>query len=343
MKNTKQPNTRRLGGLFRGALSSGLICLFCPAVAQADYIPSAADGAWEIGATWSGGAVPGAADYANVNNHNVTLGSAVNVTKLATDNAGVLTVNSGGSLTVNTTSEFVGGSVAINSGATLTTGNYIHIGSAGKNANVTVNGTSNVANSTYLGHFTHGNTTSSLTIGNGGVYNGGSLFSFSGGDSSDLSVTVEAGGYFEAGYLQFGQVSTATNRSASFNVAGGDVVITNSNIFATVLNQDGDFVYTGFDPGTIPDWAGIVYDGGSLTFTGVTTSSDVGTIGAFTTVISGWVDNGFLTSNLYTDAELKAGFSVTDGGGVLTIPEPATAGVMLGLISVLAVITRRRR
>ena len=308
MKNTKQPTLRRQNCLFRGALSSALICLFGAAGAQAAYIPTAADGAWEDTATWSGGTIPDGDDYANVTNGNyVTLSSVVSIGQFATDNAGVLTVNSGGSLTSTAGSNHPrGGTIDVQTGGSVTMDGWMSIDNAAasnKAYAINVNGGSyNQAGQMYLGGAGVENSTIAVAVNSGSFQSGFIQLRA----STDTTVTLDVnGGTATVDYLVFVD-HTGTN---TVTVDGGDLIISTSN-------ENGSLTFASASDKV---W----YEDGTITWEGVDTEAEFNT---FKATFSAWVYAGNMDSATFTDQQLRDQliFDGTDAVLSDTLP-PASA------------------
>ena len=287
MKNTKQPTPRRQNGLFRGTLSAGLICLFGAAGAQAAYIPSVADGAWEDTATWSGGIIPDGDDYANVTNgKNVTLSSVVTVNQYGNDNAGVLTVNSGGSLTSTYgDTKPRGGTVNVETGGSVTHPGWFGITAAqasDKAYAINVNGGSyHQAGQMYLGDVAVENATIAIAV-NSGSFNANWIEMRA---STDTTTTLDVnGGAASMAYIGF----TDNGGANTVTVDGGDLIISTAN----------DTQSLQFKSASDKVW----YESGTITWEGVDTEAE---FDAFQATFNGWVDAGNMDSATFTDQQLK--------------------------------------
>ena len=117
------------------------LCILATSVAlnaQLDWNNANTDGDWNTPASWEGGVVPTAADFARVNGGNATVSGLANADKLTTGGTSTLTVDSGGSLTVD--AEFLmgeagdaaagekTGTVQLNSGGQIAASTFAQIG-----------------------------------------------------------------------------------------------------------------------------------------------------------------------------------------------------------------------
>ena len=257
--------------------------------AQSPYT-SIANGNWNSDATWSGIGIPGAADIAIINGHNVTITANASINQLTIQSNGSLTFSNANSyyLYVNN----VGGFIQVNTGCTINggTNNSIIQFSTANNQQLIVNG---IITSLYRMYFT--NTGRTVTISGAGDITTRNDFRFETNNGIDVvnNLTgiisigrrlnfntsncelINNGNIVVTEELRANTTST-DNGNIVTNNSGGSISINgdfNPNSCTLIINNFGTFDLNGnisniqagevqvYDyAGSVFRWAGLTYD-----------------------------------------------------------------------------------